>query len=505
MTATLRRLRFPRLLSPTAPVTELALALVLTLGITLGATVSRSEGMARYLVGGLGGIILFVISTTGRLTALRLAVLWLTFLGLTRRILIPFAGWSDNDPLLLVGPAVAAMLWLSGRKRAPKRRDGLTAAVLFFLFWTAAQVFNPLQGSLLNGLLGLIFWLPPLLWFFVGRTFALRTHVKIVTLIVVLAIPVALHGQRQVYFGLFPFEYTWLGFSDFGAAVFVNGFNVRPFASMTSPQEYGAFLAFALPFLWATILARHRFLFLRIGLFGFLGWALFMQGTRSIFAFFVISLGLTAIVWARGAMRVAVLAILIGIAGWVQTLEPPSNPGQGLAQGLIHHQLSGLLDPFGAGSDSTAGIHRRLILNGFERAWDQPMGFGLSSTTIVYLRDGAKFNPLATEADFGEVFVSFGIPAGIAYLFFIVMAFAAAARRFRANRSPYSLAVIGVLVAGIGHIWTGGLYAVSSFMWFTLGGLTRPAHEELEEEEEEEPAGEALQLPLPPGEVDAAA
>lgn len=483
-----RKIPIPRIFAPSGPVSELALAIVLGLAITLGAVVARDQGMARYVVGSIGGVAFFLISMGGRLTGLRLIVVWLVFLGLTRRILIPFAGWNPSDPLLLVGPACAFMLWLNGREKSPAKRDGLTAFVVFFVFWVVAQVFNPLQkGTVLETATGIIFWLPPLIWFLVGRTFSLRDHAKIVNLIVILAIPVALHGQRQVFFGLFPFEYTWLEVSDFGGAVFVGGFNVRPFASLASPQEYGAFLSLAISLLWAQILGENKYRAIRIGIFALLGWALFLQGTRSIFAFLVISIAITSIMWARGVLKIAVAALLVGVLGFVSTLDCSSPEGGGAAGALAAHQCTGLLDPTGSGS--TAGLHKRLILNGFDRAWKNPLGYGVTTATIVTLRvSGKKYNPLSTEADISDVFVSFGIPAGIAYLFFLMLVYVAAVRRVSRTHTVYGLGVLGVLIGAFGHIWTGGLYAVSSFIWLFIGGLTRPSEEELEEPEPEDAA-----------------
>lgn len=471
----------PRLFAPGSSVSERTLALVIALGLVAGGVVAREASLTRFLVGVLGGLAFFLISTTGRLTALRLIVVWLVFLGLIRRILIPFAGWSDQDPLLLVGPACAVMIWLASRDDSPKRLDALTLISFFFLIWSVGQIFNPAQGSIVDGAIGAIFWIPPLLWFFVGRSTPLLHHMKIVNLWIWLAIPVALHGLRQTYFGLFPFEYTWLGVSDFGESIFYEGFKIRSFGPLVSPQEYGAFLSLALTFLWGTILAGHRHRLLRTGLFLFLAWALLLQGTRSLFALFLAMLAITTLVWLRNiGAKLVMIGLLMASLVALAKAEAPASYGSGAGSPIIRHQVTGLLDP-----ESTTGpIHKRLILEGFAVAWENPLGLGTSPATILPLKRG-ETTTKSTENDLSTIFVSLGIPAGVAYMMFLILLFTAAARRYRIYRSGYSIAVIGMLIAFFGYTWAGGMYAVSSFVWFTIGGLTRPSDEELAEVQEE--------------------
>lgn len=474
------RIRLPKLIAPTSPVSGLALAIGLTLAIVFGAVAGSSISAARLLVGGAGGVIFFVIAMTGRLTGLRLIILWLILLGLIRRLMIPFAGWSSQDPLLLVSTAAAILLWWNARQETPKKRDALTYCTIFFLFVVIAQVFNPNQ-TIVDGALACIFWIPPLIWFFVGRTTKISDHKKVIAIIMFMSVPVALHGLYQNYFGLLPFEYTWVGVGNFGASIFYEGFRVRAFSTLVSPQEYGNYLSFALLFLWGTILAGHSHKVLRIALFVFLIYALFLQGSRSIFGLFVISILVTSFIWTRSpAVRLGLFAFTAFVGG-AMAVAPVPELGDGNIAVIVEHQLSGLLDP--TNPEDTGQLHFGMIQNGFLKSFDNPLGVGTApGTTVSVKKIGSS---VSTENDVSTIFVTLGVLPGIVYLLFLLAVVTAAIRRFHIHRSAYSIAVVGVFVATFGHVWSGGLYAVSAFVGLAIGGLSRPLDEEatlLEEE-----------------------
>ncbi|HVF12106.1 MAG TPA: O-antigen ligase family protein [Actinomycetota bacterium] len=463
----------PRVFAPGAPVSELALILTLTLGIAFGALAGKEVSTARYILGGLGGIIFFLIASSGRITALRLIMIWLVMLGLIRRFLIPFAGWSPNDPLLLVGPACAFLIWLNGRQNSPKKLDAITLITLFFMFWVGGQIFNPNQSSIMVGLQGALFWFPSLLWLMVGRTFPLKIHRSIIHLLMVLSIPVALHGLYQTYVGLLPFEYTWVGVSGFGESIFYAGFKVRSFSTLVSPEEYGIFLSVMCMFWWSKILMEEKDRIWRIPLFGFLVWALFLQGSRGIFLFFMVGIFVTGLMRLRGfPARLALVGVAVMGIGLASQAEPPKEQGAGADQ-VVNHQLRGLLDPFS--EEGTGPLHLRLVRDGFERSWENPFGLGPASTTLVSKR--ATGDTFQTENDLSTVFVAFGILMGVTFTMFIVILYSVAGRRFRLNRNWYTLAVVGMLVAATSRTWAGSHYAVTSIIWFTLGGLCRPVEE----------------------------
>lgn len=484
----------PKLFAPGGNLTEFLLGLIIALAVGFGSIAGQQVSVARFAVGALGGLLFFLISLNGRTTALRLVIIWVVYLGLLRRLLIPLAGWSERDPLLLVAPACALMIWLNGRKGSPTKRDGITFFGLLFLIWTIGQIFNPLQGSVALGAQGALFWATPVLWLFVGRTFHLREHIKLSNLVMWISIPVALHGLYHNVKGLLPFEYTWVGVSGVGVSIFFPGFKIRPFSSLTSPQEYGAFLAVAICFVWATVLMRKRFMLGRVVLFLYLLTALFLQGTRSTFALTLAMIFITTIVWSRNlAFKMAMVGLALGVVGIVKTVPLPTEWGDGGVAAAIERQIAGFQNP----EESTAPLHKQMIVDGFETSWKHPLGLGTARTTRAAEKAG-QFGG-TTEYDMANVFVSFGVPVGAFYLLFMMLVGVMAFRRFRINRTAYSLAALGLPIVVFGNIWNGGLYAVSAILWLTFGGLTRSFEEEAEAEESEP------DVPDEPEELDEAA
>lgn len=444
------------------------LALIIATAITCGALINAGTGTARFVIGALGGLIFFVISTSGRNLALVMTVVWLTMLGFTRRLLIPFVGWSPQDPLLLVGLALALMLWMSARRAAPRARDAMTQLVVLLMIWSVAQVLNPAH-TVLAGAYGAMFLVGPLLWFFVGRTLDENQFELFAKTLIVMMVPVALHGLYQTSGRFFPFELTWIGVSGFGSSIFINGFNIRPFSTLVSPQEYGNFLALVLTILWTRILLIDGKRLPRLGLFALGTIALFLQGSRSIFAYFCLMLVVTSVMHFRSVLpRLAIYAMIVGGVVYLTVGTPPERPVDASpAAGILQHQLSGLMDP----SNSTAPLHYQLVLDAVSTAIDNPFGLGAAASTRAFLKLGVDNPQRSPENDVAAILKALGIAGGLSYLAFIIVTFVTATRMYLRNPHWRNLASIGVCIAMLGHWWTGSLYAVSSFFWLTLGTL----------------------------------
>lgn len=460
----------PLLRVPTRPTKRhVPLLGLVGLAILAGILPVASASSARFLIGIFGALIFFLIATRSRDFALALILVWLCFLGFTRRALIPFAGWSPQDPLILVAPACAVMLWLGGRKHAPRVRSAMATIALMLLGWSFAQALNPSHLTALEGAYGSLFWAGPLLWFFVGRTLEDRHYDLIARALTFLLIPVLAHGLYQTFFGFLPFEYTWLGVSGFGESIFLDGFKIRPFSTLVSPQEYGFFLSFALTIVWTRMLATRRRRGLNSILFAAGTLGLFLQGSRSIFALFLLMLLVSSLIWLRSPVaRVGILLFALSIVSYAVLGRPPAQVSDSAASALASHQLSGLMDPTG----STLTLHAEMVKAGFDRAWEHPLGLGTGVTTIATAKVGKKEH-LSTENDLASTFVSLGIPGGLGFSIFIVATFAVALRRFARQRSWRSLAMISHCIATFGYWWSGGMYAVSAMLWLVLGLLAR--------------------------------
>lgn len=436
-----------------------------------GATVSRA------LVGMAGFLVFVLIALSGRQTALSLTFGFLVLLGFIRRLLIPFAGWSPNDPLLLVGPAAAVTIWFFSRRTTPARPSFLSVIVTALTLWVVAQLANPNEPGLLVAAQGLLFYLGPLLWFFVGLHLTGSLHDRVLKTLFWMNVPVVVHGLYQTFFGLLPFELTWLGVSGQSGAIYVGGFRVRPFSTLVSPQEYGHFLSIALMIIWARLLRGEGQRGRQFAFFGVTAMALFYQASRGILLLFILGLVVVTVVHLRSLLAFLVILLAgVGLSLWVGAQDVSSTGSEDQVVGpnstdvLVRHQLSGLTNP----SQSTASLHAALVVESLGKGLDNPLGLGVSTSTLATKKAGITGERLrSAENDFGNVPAALGFPGALAYVAILFSGFARAIWLQRWRPSARHLAWIGILTVTLGQWLGGGLYAVAPIIWITLGGVAR--------------------------------
>jgi hypothetical protein len=451
----------------------------------LGAAVSAwlvVDGNIRLAVAGALLVLLGGAALARPPVAIVGTLIFLAVLGDLRRALIPFAGWTSEDPLLLVGPVVASLLVLSAFVRRDLRVDTPIARCLaFVMVLMVLQVFNPQQRGLRIGLAGTLFTLVPLLWFWIGRTYLTPAFVTVVLyrIVPVVAMAAAVLGLVQVFHGFFPFESEWTRVVSTTSYVALNvSGHIRPFAFFTSAAEYAQYLALGLMALWAGLLRPSpipRPLVLVMMLF--MAIALVLASSRGII---VTVLAAGTLLWAlQSHSRAAVLqrlalALAIVVAGlaWVLA-QAPRGDLSGRAGELLEHQIVGLrypLDP----KNSTTQAHFELLLNALTEGIRNPLGHGLGVTSLAASRFGGR--SFSSEVDVGNAFVSLGLVGGIAYAATIGLILITAVRYWARSRSLIALAMVGILTASIGQWLIGGLYAVSALIWLSIGALDRFQH-----------------------------
>ena len=429
----------------------------------------------RALIGLFGFAVFVLIAMRNRRGALAMVFVFLILLGFIRRALIPFTGWADNDPLLLVSPAAAFVFWYLGRGVRP-RRGFMSSAAAVLLLWCIGQLLNPNEPDFVIALQSLLFYITPVLWFFAGRTFESDDHEVILRLIFWMNVPVVALGLYHSFGRFFPFELTWVGVSHQGPAIFLPGFQVRPFSTLTSPQEYGFFLAFALMVIWGRLLHRPRHPLVLGGAFFITAAALFLQASRSIFLLFLIGVAVTSLLRYRSPFTVLCLLLVAGllvayangVRGTVTEETDVVKPTKSAWQALVDHELVGLSDP----SSGTGPVHVDLVTTGLTTGIENPLGLGVSHGSIAEVKS-APGRFFSSESDIGNVAAGLGVFAGLTLLFFIVVSVMIAFRVEIARPSARHLTVVGFCVVSFGQWATGGLYATSSILWFFLGGLAR--------------------------------
>ena len=398
-------------------------------------------------------------------------LVYLAFLGGVRRWLIPVFGWPQNDPLLLVAPLIAILFFLNllPTRRLPTAK-GLPRLLNILLVFMAAEIVNPLQGGLAVGIAGALFYIVPVMWFYLGRMKATPALLRsLFTVAVAVSILAAVYGLYQTWFGYLPSEKEWVRLTHMQALYVGDG--VRAFAFFTFPAEYDWFLCLGIVLLWAAFLRGRYIALVPIPL---LGLAVFFESGRGPV---VSTLATCVALWAIQGRSIkawlprGALALVLAVVGLVLSLQQAQQMQfSSHTQELVNHQTSGLLDPTNA-KTSTAGIHSGMILGGFAEGFKTPVGKGLGATTLAAQKFGAGEG--STEMDISNMFVSLGFIGGLLYLGIVGLILVTAVRYWHQARSGIALAIVGILFLMFGQWLNGGQYCTAFLIWFCIGALDR--------------------------------
>jgi hypothetical protein len=453
---------------------------VLGIAVLVGLIIMNEVRFAITLTVGFGLVALAAINI--RLSILA-TVVYLIFLGDLRRMLIPLVGWSGQDPLLLIGPAFAIVLFgYAWASRSVTLDTPLTKWVLLLMGIMALQIFNPKQGRLIVGVAGIMFLMIPLVWFWIGRTFATPRFMK--TLLYKVVVPLAflamLMGLYQSFYGYLPYQLEWYHIAGY-IALGTPGSSLAPISFFSSGTEHNLFLNIALILLWAAGLKKNRTAFLLVPLFFI---AILLSGSRGPIAkgLFMLTglwaiMGRSTITWiTRGAM-----AILIAGFGlfWSLSQVTQMNINDSI-EGRINRQAQEFAHaPRGSEDNSSAANHLGMLFWGYASALQHPLGLGLGATTKAAMKFGGTAH--SSETDLGNSFRSLGIPGGITYHIIVLLIIITGFRYWVQTRSLLALALLGVIGVTFLMWLGGGNYAVNPIIWLCIGALDRFHHSKNEE------------------------
>jgi hypothetical protein len=471
------RLRAPWWL-PTPNGSHALVALAIVVGVLAAAESALFPHLDRPLVACLAALSLCLLALRRPRHAIVAVMVFLPFLGMLRRVLIPVAGWSSTDALLMIAPVLsillAVRLFIRGR---PFGGDLLSNLVMALLALTIVQTVNPMGGGgLLVGVTGFLFLGAPLLWFFIGRELIDRRLVAVLLpVLIIVTLIIAFYGLRQTSVGLLSWDAQWLEVSGYAALRVGN--TVRAFGTLASSSEYAAFLAAGL--VLSAIWVMHGRLLPLIALPP-LAIALFLDSSRGIvvvgFAAVLIVAGLRT---GSGRLTVAVIALGVGgVFAANHSLGSSLNTSaQRSGNSLIAHQVGGLTDPLNP-DQSTLLLHLQIAGTGMVASFSHPLGLGTAATSLAAthrtLADALNTSgDASTEVDVSNAFVSLGLAGGVIYLAIIVVTFRRVGQLCLRTRDRAALAVMGLLVISLGQWLNGGYYALSPLLWLLIGWANR--------------------------------
>ncbi|WP_159882565.1 hypothetical protein [Paenibacillus puerhi] len=400
-------------------------------------------------------------------------LVYLPFLGFFRRMLIPVSGWSSYDPLVIFAPVVILMMgffWMYrtyiGRQGIPKEDDTyLFKLVRWMIIIDLIQVVNPLQGSILTGFGGIMFYVVPLFWMVLSRLYMTEVWLKrIYGTICGIAVIASLYGLKQITYGFAQFERIWIEIAGYAALIIGDG--SRAFSFFTNAAEYTSFLVVSVVILWVYLLRGHVVQRLcAVLILPLLLYSIFMQSSRTPVFLTALALAVVTVVHAKTtAGRLLSLLIMAGVlmAAFMGISRIESS------NELIAHQVNGLANPLDE-EHSTAGIHAAMFVNGMIKGVMNPIGHGLGSTTLA----GAKLSDSgdSSEVDLSNMMISTGILGGLVYGLILLETLR---RAFKMAHSQTTvLIILGILIATIGAWSNGGNYSVCALIWLSIGFLDK--------------------------------
>jgi len=400
----------------------------------------------------------------------------LPYLAFSRRILLEFTPWKSTDPLLLVAPTVLiiVLIRLFVIERRPLVTDRLSKLMLVVLVLTLLQVFNPRGGGLTAGAAALLFTAVPMLWFYAGRELVSRRAMRVLFgCLVASACVISLYGLYQTWYGMPSWDVMWVAQSGYAALVVGN--TIRAIGTFSSAAEYASFIGIAIVAALAFALDRRPYLLPAVPL---LAIALFYESSRGIIVTTVVAM-LVVLAAKTGSMRRATLTLIVLVAAvalaLVLTRGAVQSAASSSSDALVRHQLGGLAHPLSE-KDSTLTIHLSMLDYGFRKGLVDPIGYGISSTTLAGDRFGSAASA-SSEVDLSNQFIALGTFGGLAYLGILVLGLVAALRHAVARRDAVSLSILGMLVALFGQWLNGGFYAVSPLIWVSIGFLVAAQRE----------------------------
>lgn len=423
---------------------------------------------------------LVVTSVLDRNLGICLVFAYLALMGDIRRVTSFFLGFPKFDSLLLVAPLL--VLWIVAPVFLHLRFTNLLSkGVAALMAIMLLEVFNPKQGGLIIGVTGSMFYLVPLLWYWIGRHFGTPRLVEqaLLRFVFPLGIAASVLGIWQTSVGFLPWEQAWI---DSGLMNVGVGEAVRAFGFSVAPASYAALLVATSLVAWARFLSGRKLWLLALPL---LLAAVVLASQRGATLRLVLGF---AVIWGLRRIRARGFVLQIGLAlvcllAVVYLLAAQFsggsrfNPNAKGVQALLDHEAGGLSHPLDA-KHSTAGLHMRYFGAGLVNGLENPLGFGLGSTTAAASKVGGTSNDrdssaFGTELDFTDMFQALGPIGGIVYVGVVLLAFSSALRFVKTSDQYVGLMIMGILVANVGGLLISGEYFMSSLVWLLIGVTSR--------------------------------
>lgn len=401
-----------------------------------------------------------------------LMLVFLPLLGFIRRVLISVAGLAAFDPVVLIAPAAALILFAAALWKFPRAFESLTARLAGALMVVVLyQAVNPLQGNLLVGFAGAMFFVTPLLWFFVGKRYGdMEAFTGVEKILVAMGLVCGIYGLWQNFMGFFPFEEAWVQAVRDKYVTLVAYGKIRAFSTFASCQEFANFMAAVLVICGSKIIFRDRYRYLYLGLGAIAAACIVYSGIRGIVV--MLALSSAAVILFRNYRRplkvlISITAIVLALFAFVSVITSIKFSEKDAP--IINHLAGGLTDPMNPGKSSLVH-HLDSLERGVRIGTSSPLGYGAGSTNL----GGAKFGgiSISAEVDLVDVLMAAGWAGGMVYFAIVAVLVIQAVRLnllFPGSRQ-YLVALWILLLTG-GQWLNGGNYFLTCLIWLLAGWI----------------------------------
>ncbi|HKY32196.1 MAG TPA: hypothetical protein VJV23_06645 [Candidatus Polarisedimenticolia bacterium] len=460
--------------------------------VALGLTVSilLAQGQIRNLVLLLLGVLGMLSLAPKR--GVYILLVFLPFMYFIRRQVLNFEEWDRRDPILLFPAITTAAIFLGvlifrGRVifRCFRRSTTLKlVTALMFLF--AIQILNPLQGSILVGVAGAMYFLVPIAWCYLGLLLDREDMSRIFRIIVILGLITAVYGLYQHYFGLSQVEIYELRSKDFLKS-FGGVDNVRIMSTFSSLGDFSLYLVVAGLLTFAAFWFSKQNIFL-LGVFLLEIYTMVWMAVRTAFLLLLFSVTMFVIVQARSRMRIylrgaVAIVLFVGTYATLSTYNPERIYNQDFSSNpYVVHSLSGVTHPLQENTFQMRLQNWKYIVTSTLMQFQAGRGLG-STTTAAKKFEGGR--PFEADSYFFELFYGSGVLAPVLFGGIAILSL----RRLldlslaRPGVRQYRVALGLLCGAFLGSVFGGAVRdtITGPLLWLTVGWTLREGVDQAEE------------------------
>lgn len=445
---------------------------VLLLALFVVGRLSISTGNVRVLI--FASLFIFTLAMVAvvRERIIIFLIIYLAFMGLIRRALIPIASWSSFDPLLILGPSITVILAISlfwelknHHNLGEEKPDKLMVTLFIF---GCVQMFNPYSGSPISGFVAAMYIIVPWLWYFIAFYKLKQKDIGVILNIVeVIGTIIALYGIYQTFFGILPFEQMWVDLTGY-AALYLAADTVRAIGTFPSAQEFVFFtmITFMIGFT-KIVLKKNYLIHLPVVLITLV--SIFFASSRTIMFFIALAVFMVLILTQKtviGKITTGFISIFVLYSIWAAL--PHLNPAWfGVAEPAVSHMVEGLVDPLS--EDQTGLGHIERFGDGMKSIFTNPVGHGIASVTKAADKS-VTTEAMSTEIDISNMIVAMGV-GGIIYIAVVFTTIYKAIYLINKKKNLEYVISLAIFLGGFGTWINGGFYTTTIIIWLLVGWI----------------------------------